>query len=601
MTVLPPPLDQLGDRERELLGDLLEPVEFSENERIFEEGSAGDCCYIIDAGRVRVQLEREHVDSEAVLAHPTAGAILGELSLLDGQPRSASAYAETTVRARRIAAASIDRQRDTNPLLYASLMAVLGRAAARKLRETSSALAEAISTVSDPGVHATVAAAAAAQRAFEDWPDPEVDRLLEEMAATLAGRAQEFARMTVEHTRIGNVADKTTKNMMASLGIYRSLARRPGHGLLAVDADRKVTDLASAAGVVFALIPVTNPIATAIFKSLIALKGRNALILSFHRSTRDLGESFVDLMRGIIERHGAPPDLLQMVRQRGSRRTTAMYMRHPGVSLILATGGASMVKAAYSSGTPAIGVGPGNTPVLIAADADLGHAAHSIVQSKSFDNGLICGSEHNLVVVEHVVEPFLAALDSAGAAILSPAETEKFIRIATDPKTGHVHFRMVGRSAQEIAAALDISRDHPIRVIVVPSDLVSPDNPLAKEKMAPVLSLFTVRDEEEGTAVCRTLLEIEGTGHTAIIHTRDANLARRFGGAVPASRILVNSPGAHGVIGYSTGLVPSLTLGCGTFGGNSTSDNVSYTHLLNIKRIAEFVPPIVDPQAPAAP
>jgi acyl-CoA reductase-like NAD-dependent aldehyde dehydrogenase len=598
MTTLPPPLDQLGERETELLGNLLEPVEFAENECIFAEGSAGDCCYIIDGGRVRVQLDREHVDSEAVLAHLTSGAILGELSLLDGQPRSASAYAETVVQARRIDAAVIDGQRDSHPLLYASLMAVLGRAAATKLRATSSALAEAISTATDPAVDATVAAAMSAQQAFADWPDPGVEGILEEMASAVAARAAEFARATVERTRIGNVADKTMKNTMASVGIWRSIAGRPAHGILGTDPDRKVTDVASPAGVIFALIPVTNPIATAIFKTLIAIKARNALILSFHRSTSGLGDEFVELMRGIIDRHGAPPDLIQMVRQRGSRRTTAQYMRHPGVSLILATGGASMVKAAYSSGTPAIGVGPGNAPTLIAADADLDHAGRAIVESKSFDNGLICGSEHNLVVVREVADRFRDALAAAGAAILSPEEAENFVRAGTDPKTGHIHYRTIGRSAADIAAALGITRDYPIRVIVVPCDDVSPDNPMAKEKMAPVLSFFTARDEEEGIEICRALLDIEGTGHTAIIHTRDAALARRFGAAVPASRILVNSPGAQGVIGYTTGLVPSLTLGCGTFGGNSTSDNVSYLHLLNVKRVAEFIPPGFDLQAP---
>ncbi|HRD77390.1 MAG TPA: aldehyde dehydrogenase family protein, partial [Hyphomicrobiaceae bacterium] len=268
-----------------------------------------------------------------------------------------------------------------------------------------------------------------------------------------------------------------------------------------------------------------------------------------------------------------------------------MLMRHKDVAFILATGGASMVKAAYSSGKPAIGVGPGNAPTFVAPDADLTHAAASIVASKSFDNGLICGSEHNLVTTAATREGLVASLAAHGAAVLAPDEVTKLTQCVVPP--GEFRFRpeVVGQSAAAIAKVAGITRPHPIGLLVVPTDDAKPGNPWAHEKMAPMVSLFTVADTEAAIALAQRLLEIEGKGHTAIIHTRDRALARRYGLAMPASRILVNSPGSQGIVGHTTNLKPSFTLGCGTFGGNSTTDNVTFAHLLNVKRLAEFVAP----------
>jgi len=255
---------------------------------------------------------------------------------------------------------------------------------------------------------------------------------------------------------------------------------------------------------------------------------------------------------------------------------------------VLATGGATMVKAAYRSGTPTIGVGPGNAPTLICEDADLQHAAECVVMSKSFDNGLVCGSENNLVVVEAVREGFVEALKKAGAAILTADETRRFTSAAVVEAKQQFRNELVGQSAATIAAAAGIARDYPIQLIVVPADGTS-DEVYGREKMAPILSLYTVRDAQHGIELSLDLLHQEGTGHTAVIHTRNADTINRFAAAVPASRILANSPASHGVIGFTTGLMPSLTLGCGTFGSNSTTDNVSYRNLLNIKRLAHYM------------
>jgi acyl-CoA reductase-like NAD-dependent aldehyde dehydrogenase len=269
-------------------------------------------------------------------------------------------------------------------------------------------------------------------------------------------------------------------------------------------------------------------------------------------------------------------------------------MKHPGVAMILATGGPALVKAAYSSGNPAIGVGSGNAPTLICSDANLDLAAMSVVMSKSFDNGLICGSEHNLVVVDAIRQAFIAALEQQGAAVLSPDEISGFTAAAIDSTKNRLSGRIVGRSAAEIATKAGVQRPYPIKVIVVPSEGTTANNPLASEKMAPVLSLFTAAEVNAGMDMCQQLLAIDGAGHTAIIHSADPEIIQRFGALMPASRILVNSPGSQGVVGATTGLVPSFTLGCGTFGGTSTTDNVTYTHMLNIKRVAYYHPLKID-------
>jgi acyl-CoA reductase-like NAD-dependent aldehyde dehydrogenase len=263
-----------------------------------------------------------------------------------------------------------------------------------------------------------------------------------------------------------------------------------------------------------------------------------------------------------------------------------MFMKHPGVSMILATGGSSMVKAAYSSGTPAIGVGSGNAPVLICADADLAKAAQNVVAGKSFDNGVICGSENNLVVVAGVRDEFVRMLEASGAVILTADEKMRFTPQAIDPESAALKKSLVGRSARFIADQAGIRPGKEVRLIVVPIREDEINGPYAHEKLAPVLSLITVKDEDEGINICQHILKNQGLGHTAVIYTQNRELMIRFGQEIEASRILVNIPASFGCVGIGSGLTPSFTLGCGTFGGTSTTDNVTYTHLLNIKRLS---------------
>jgi acyl-CoA reductase-like NAD-dependent aldehyde dehydrogenase len=292
----------------------------------------------------------------------------------------------------------------------------------------------------------------------------------------------------------------------------------------------------------------------------------------------------------VLRQQGAPADLVQCATAGNNHQITTALMRHWQVGLVLATGGQMMVQAAYRSGTPAIGVGPGNAPVLLAADADLAHAARSIVKSKAFDNGLICGAENSLVVDTSVRAGLLRELERHGAAVLTPEEAARFQRAAVDLETHRLKPHIVGRDAATLAEWAHIQRPYAIQLLVIPTGSVAAENYLAAEKLAPVVGLFTVANADEGLRVCRALLEIAGAGHTAIIYTHDDALIQCFASQMPASRILVNSPGTQGVLGLTTGLEFSMTLGCGTWGGTSTTDSITYRHLLNIKRVAYYTP-----------
>jgi acyl-CoA reductase-like NAD-dependent aldehyde dehydrogenase len=588
MAPLPPPLDSLTADELSRLAARLQSVRFNAGDKIFGARDPGDGCFVIDEGEVRLEIDRPELDTEGVLGYLTSGSLLGELALLDGRPRSASAFAETDVAARFLPAAELAALSRDEPAIAATLLWALARDVSQKLRVTTDRLSDHIlPDGEDAEVEQMVAAAVEAQRAFERWDEERVDFLLERIATVVAAEAESLAQQTVEETRLGNVPDKTLKNHVASLGVFQQLAGKPGMGLIGRDEATQVSEIASPAGVVFGIVPVTNPVATAIFKVLITLKSRNALILSFHRGALGVGNRVGDLIQTELKAAGAPAGLVQWIRSRTNRKQTARFMGHPGVSLILATGGAGMVKAAYSSGTPALGVGPGNAPCYVAASADLQTAAEAVVLSKSFDNGLICGAEHNLVVDAAVRDGFVEALERAGAAVLDENEAARFEAAAV--RDGVFRPEMIGQAAERIAGMLGIAREHPIRLIVVPRDAVAAGDPFSDEKMTPVLSLFVARDQEEAFGLCHQILGVKGAGHTAAIHSTDDEEIARFGREIPASRIIVNSSAVHGVVGMTTGLEPSFTLGCGTFGKNSTTDNVGYRNLRNVKRMAHHL------------
>jgi len=580
-------LSALQGEELAIFEKYVLPAQFTRDSCIIYEGDPGDGCYIIDEGTIRLELKNVETDTDSVIGFLEPGMFLGEFSLLDGRPRSASAYAHTDVKARWFSKESYEEICLHHPRVGLNIATALGRNLTTKLREFNEKIAGYIFAGDiDKDTHEMLDRAAKAQESFEKWPEDRVDALLRNIAEAIAARAEELADATVAETDMGIATDKVIKIRFASLEVFKSISGNSAAGLLKTDPQSKVTEIASPVGVVLGLIPVTNPVPTIVFKTLITLKGRNALILSCHRSALGVGSQACDIIVDVLKRHRAPKDLVQTIRQRSSRQKTMMFMNHPGISLILATGGTSMVKAAYSSGTPAIGVGSGNAPVLICIDADLPTAAKAIIQSKSFDNGVICGSENNLVVVASICDDFIKMLEAHGAIILTADEKNRFTAQVFDSDNLGLKKSIVGKSAQIIADSAGIRRDEAVRLIVVPIRQDELQGSYGHEKLAPILSLHVVNDEAEGIQVCKQILINQGRGHTAVIYTQNQELMKQFGREMEASRILVNTPASQGCIGIGNGLTPSFTLGCGTFGGNSTTDNISYMHLLNIKRLA---------------
>lgn len=579
-------LDRLDPRERAVVEGYLRPVRFKRGDCIMRQGDPGDGCYLIDEGEVQLELLDAETTSESVLCYLHPGEFLGEFSLLDGEPRSCFAYAHTAVAARWFSRADFETLGDHYPQIGLALSNALGRNLTSKLRRDLGRMSEYLfADEADASTNAMVARATVAQREFAGWSEERIDALLHDLAQAVAGHAGELAAACVEETGIGVVRDKVTKIVCASLNVYQTLTGRPASGTLQFDAQRQVMEIAAPMGVILGLIPVTNPVSTIIFKTLICLKTRNALIYSCHHNALGVANQTGDIIQTVLRRRDAPVDLVQWIRERASRRKTMMLMKHKDIAFILATGGPSLVKAAYSSGTPAIGVGAGNAPVWVCADADPSAVAQMVITSKSFDNGVICASENNLVVEAAIREALIQSLQAHGAAVLTPEEQRRFMVRAFDEQ-GCLDRALVGKTAQWIAQRTNILRAYPICLLVLPATLAELNGPLGQEKLAPMVSLFTVQGDDEALQVCRLILNNAGRGHTAVIHTHSQERIERFGQAMEASRILANVPATLGTLGIGTGLQPSFTLGCGTFGGTSTTDGVTYTHLLNIKRVA---------------
>ena len=589
---LPVEFKHLSDQDRNTLENYLDVVNYPTGGCLFRAGDDGVDVILIDSGTVRLEFDTEELDTEKVVSTLGEGEMFGELALLDEKGRSLSAYAETELKVRRLTIEALHKLVEEHSKLGANVYAALGRSAANKLRLSTAKMSDFLSEsfAVHPEVEIMVDKAKKAQLGYIHFSDRHIDELLYDICQILLAHSKELAEDAVKETRVGNANDKDSKHINTCLGIYNDLVGKSGAGIVKHNRLKNVREIVDSMGVIFGLVPVTNPVSTVIFKSLITLKSRNSIILSPNRLGSKVAVKTVDLILPVLTKHGLNKDVIQVVRERQSRQMTAAFMRHNDVSLVLATGGSGMVKAAYSSGTPAIGVGPGNAPCFIASDAKLAHAASSIVKSKSFDNGLICGAEHNLIVEDSIYSKFVQALEDHGAAVLTTEEKKHFMSEAIS-SSGALSRRIIGQDVDKIAKRYDIKRDYPIRLIVVPSDeTVSSENPLLHEKMAPVLSLVSVKNRDQGLLAAETILDIEGCGHTAVIHTQSTRIAKEFGLRVKASRILVNSPCVQGIIGMSTGLTASLTLGCGSYGGNSTTDNITYTHLLNVKRMAYFLP-----------
>lgn len=425
--------------------------------------------------------------------------------------------------------------------------------------------------------------AKSAQKMVEKMAQSEIDRIVESMANAAREEASRLAAMAVEETGFGNVADKTVKNLFAANDVYNAIKDMKTVGVIRRDEQNRVWEVAHPVGIVAAIVPSTNPTSTVIFKSLIAVKARNAVVFSPHPAAAKCTAEAARIMQEAAERAGAPKGLISCITQPTLAATNEL-MRHKLTDVILATGGMAMVKAAYSSGKPAYGVGPGNVPVYIHASADIATAVRQIIQSKTFDNGTICASEQALIVDQSIKEQVVSELKRQGACFLNEEEKQKVASIIM--VNGALNAKIVGKSPQVIAEMAGIEVPSDTKVLIAEETNVGKEYPFSVEKLSPILAFYTVKNMEEASAISVALLELGGLGHTLGIHAQDEKVVEAFTIDKPVSRVIVNSGTTFGGIGATVAIQPSLTLGCGSFGNNITSDNIGPQHLLNIKRVA---------------
>src|SRR5437773_901558 len=427
-----------------------------------------------------------------------------------------------------------------------------------------------------------VEAAHRAQAEVARFDQAKIDRICDAMAKAALRESPRTAAMAVEETGYGVAEDKQVKNQFSAEIVWNYFRNLRTVGVVSETKD--VVEIASPRGVVAGIIPSTNPTSTAIFKILIAIKSRNSIVMSPHPSAARCINEVAKVMRDAGAKEGLPAEAIGCMSTATIEGTEAL-MKHKQTAVILATGGIGLVRAAYSSGKPAFGVGPGNVPVLIERTADVPKAVQDILTGKCFDNGTICASEQAIVVDAPIEMAVREQFKLQGGHFVSASEADQLAKIvATSQRT--LNPMIVGKSVEAIAKMAGISAPPGTRCLIADVGGVGRDFPLSMEKLSPILAFYVEDGIERGDARCTEVLHYGGMGHTAGIHTRSRVAAIRYGGEMPASRVTVNTPTTHGAIGFSTALPPSMTLGCGSWGGNVTSDNVSPLHLMDIKRVA---------------
>ena len=416
----------------------------------------------------------------------------------------------------------------------------------------------------------------------------QIDNIVKQMSMAGLEHHMELAKMAVEETGRGIYEDKITKNMFATEYVYHSIKYDKTVGVISENEEEGYEEIAEPIGIIAGVTPVTNPTSTTMFKSLIAAKTRNVIIFGFHPSAQKCSVAAAKILRDAAIKAGAPENCILWIEEPSVTATT-LLMNHPGVNLILATGGSGMVKSAYSCGKPALGVGPGNVPCYIDKTAKLKTSVNDLALSKSFDNGMICASEQSVIVDEEIKDEFERLMKKAGCYFLSEEETSRLRNtMFIKEKDGALNSAIVGQSPYKIAGEAGIEVPKDTKVLVLKENGVGIEYPFSKEKLSPVLAYYIVKNSDEGIDLAEKLIEFGGMGHSAVIHSEDRDTIQKFAETVKVGRIIVNSPSTHGAIGdiYNTNM-PSLTLGCGTFGGNSTTANVSSVNLINIKRVAK--------------
>jgi len=431
-----------------------------------------------------------------------------------------------------------------------------------------------------------VSRARSAAAVFTQYTQEDVDRIAHAMVLAGLEKAEYLARLAIEETGIGVLEDKVLKNMVATEFVYHYAKDKRTVGVVREYPERGLVEVAEPIGVILSLTPITNPTSTVLFKCIMAIKTRNAVVFSPHPNAWKCCFEAVRVMHDAAVKAGAPEGVFTCLESH-TLKDNCYLMRHKDVGLIDATGGPGVVRAAYSSGKPALGVGAGNTPVYIEKTADLDMAVVDILTSKTFDNGTICASEQTLVIDEQVYDAVLEKFAEMGAHLCNQEEAELLARCVIDPKTGSMQPAAIGRKATDIAGMAGFDVPPGTKLLIAPIQGVGRAHPLSVEKLFPVLAVYRARSADDALRVCVDVNHSGGLGHTAVVFSRNDRIIERFAEAMNAGRVIVNSPGAIGALGgVYNDMVPSFSFGCGTGGGNSTTDNVNLNHYLNIKRVA---------------
>lgn len=432
-----------------------------------------------------------------------------------------------------------------------------------------------------------VAKANVAKEAMLKLDQEAIDKIVGAMAKAGLDKHIELAQMAIDETQRGIFEDKVTKNIFATEYVYNSIKYTKTVGVIEENEEEAYMMVAEPIGVVAGVTPVTNPTSTAMFKSLISIKGRNPIIFSFHPSAQKCSAEAARILRDAAIQAGAPESCIQWIEVPSLEASSAL-MNNKGVSLILATGGPGMVKTAYSAGKPALGVGAGNVPCFIEKTADIKQAVNDLILSKTFDNGMICASEQAVIVEEGIYDEVVGLMKGYNCYFVNAKEKTLLEKTVINPETNSLNPNIVGQSPYKIAqmAGFEVPKD--AKMLVAEIGGVGHDHPLSKEKLSPVLACIKVRDSKEGVQRCVDMTEFGGLGHSAVIHSNDDAVILEFSNRVRTGRLLVNAPSTHGAIGdiYNVN-TPSLTLGCGSMGNNSTTDNVSAVNLINVKKVTK--------------
>ncbi|MDR4294045.1 bifunctional acetaldehyde-CoA/alcohol dehydrogenase [Bacillus cereus] len=425
-----------------------------------------------------------------------------------------------------------------------------------------------------------------ALKAMESYTQEQVDHIVHEMALSGLDQHMPLAKMAVEETGRGVYEDKCTKNIFATEYIWHSIKKDKTVGIIHEDPHEEVIEIAEPVGVVAGVTPVTNPTSTTMFKAIIAMKTRNPIIFAFHPSAQRCSVAAAKILRDAAIKAGAPKNCIQWI-EKPSVEATKRLMNHEGVALVLATGGAGMVKSAYSTGKPALGVGPGNVPCYLEKSAHVKRAVNDLILSKTFDNGMICASEQAIIVDKEIYNSVKKEMQDNNCYFVTEEERIKLEKLVINENTCAVNSDIVGESAHYIASLVGIKVPEDTKILVAEIKGVGAEYPLSREKLSPVLACIKANSQEEGFKYCEEMLNLGGLGHSAVIHSTNKEVQKQFGLRMKACRLIVNSPSAQGGIGdIYNAFIPSLTLGCGSYGKNSVSQNVTATHLINVKRLA---------------